>query len=96
MQNKLSGRRVEADPLDGIIGSKKHLSYFPTINSSLDRRSIIRKRSKNKHEFNPSLFEPNEAKIISKDSSLEEIYKLNSSFDTRVNYDKLMNFVNCY
>lgn len=96
MRKKISGRKFDmTDPLDGVVGSKKHLNYFPTINSSLDRRSINR-RSKNKDEFNYIPTERNEAKIITKNTSLEEIFNPNSSFEKTVNYDKLMNLVNCY
>ena len=82
MKKKFSGPKIDtSDPLDGVVGSKKHLSYFPTINTSLDRRSINRNRSKNQQEFTYMSTEHNEPKIITKDTSIEDIFNLNSSFD---------------
>ena len=61
MQKKLSGPKIDTtDPLDGVVGSKKHLSYFPTITSSLDRYPHTHKGSKNKHEFKLGCYESNE------------------------------------
>ena len=53
-------------------------------------------RSNNKQEFNPADYQESERQQINLKDNSFEILKLKTSQDDSVNYDKLMNFVNCY
>ena len=53
-------------------------------------------RSNNKQEFNPTDYQDSERQQINLQDNSFEILKLKTSQDDSVNYDKLMNFVNCY